>query len=87
MILIRKTSEEKKEYVRKLLHAGIPYREIQDHLKFRFSSGMSNTTLKKMAGETDEILNLRKDLTETKKELELYKELYFELLKTIKEKL
>jgi len=85
--MIRKTSEEKKEYVRKLLHAGIPYREIQDHLKIRFGSGMSNTTLKTMALETDEILNLRKNFIETKKELEMYKELYFELLKTIKEKL
>ena len=87
MILIRKTSEEKKEYVRKLLHAGIPYREIQDHLKIRFGNGMSNTTLKNMAQETDEILILRKDLIETKKELELFKELYYELLKAIKEKL
>ena len=85
--MIRKTSEEKKEYVRKLLHAGIPYREIQDHLKVRFGTGMSNTTLKNMAQETDEFLILRKDLTETKKELELFKELYYELLKAVKEKL
>ena len=85
--MIRKTPEEKKEYVRKLLHAGIPYQEIQEHLKLRFGSGMSNTTLKNMAQETDEILILRKDLTETKKELELFKELYYELLKAVKEKL
>ena len=85
--MIRKTSNEKKEYVHKLLHAGIPYREIQDHLKLRFGSGMSNTTLKNMAQETDEILILRKDLADTKKELELFKELYYELLKAVKEKL
>jgi len=84
---MRKTSEEKKEFVRKLLHAGTPYREIQNYLTLRFGSGMSNTTLKKMAEETDEILNLRKELAETKKELQLFKELYFELLKTIKEKM
>ena len=49
-----KSNQEKIEYAQQLLSADIPYREIQEYLKLRFGSGMSNTTLQKLQDEHDE---------------------------------
>ena len=87
MGIINTTSVQKEEYARKLLQANIPYRDIQEHLKVRFGSGMSNTTLKKLAEKTDEVAKLQKKLEKTEQELKLYKQLYFDLIKSLKQNL
>ena len=60
---------------------------IQEHLKVRFGSGMSNTTLKKLAEKTDEVAKLQKKLEKTEQVLKLYKQLYFDLIKSLKQNL
>ncbi len=82
-----KSSQEKIEYAQQLLRADIPYREIQEYLKLRFGSGMSNTTLQKLQDERDEINRLREELKRCKYQLDLYKRLYNELLEKIQGKL
>ena len=57
-----KSSQEKIEYATQLLRADIPYREIQEYLKLRFGSGMSNTTLQNLQVERDEIDLLKEEL-------------------------
>lgn len=85
MVKIQNNIKQKEEYARKLLHANIPYREIQEHLKIRFGTGMSNTKLKKLAEKTDEIEKLKRKLEKTEHELNLYKNLYFDLIKSLKQ--
>ena len=86
-----KSSDAKVELTKKLLSAGIPYREIQDILNKTFGSGMSYTTFQKLAQKEDEMEILREELGKSKLELEktrhdlaLYKHLYFELLQSVK---
>ena len=79
-----RSSYEKVEFARKLLKIDIPYREIQSELKSRFGSGMSNTTLRKMTKEIEEITLLRKKNEKLENELTFYKNLYFDLLNTLK---
>ena len=78
---------EKKDYVKKLLKADVPYKEIQELLKHRFGSGMSNTTLKKLAEEENVIERLRAELQKTKDQLVLFKQLYFDIVDKIQDKL
>lgn len=82
-----KSSQEKIEYAQQLLRADIPYREIQEYLKLRFGSGMSNTTLRKLQDEHDEINRLREDLKRSNYQLDLYKRLYHELLEKLQGKI
>ena len=82
-----KSSQEKIEYAQQLLSADIPYREIQEYLKLRFGSGMSNTTLQKLQDEHDEINRLREELKRCKYQVDLYKRLYNELLEKLQGKL
>lgn len=78
-----KSSQEKIEYAKQLLRAQLPYREVQESLKIRFGSGMSNTTLQKLISEEDEIKRLKEQLAKANNQLELYKRLYHELLQKI----
>jgi len=82
-----KSSKEKIDYARQLLNAEIPYREIQEYLKLRFGSGMSNTTLRKLQDDHDEINQLREELKRVNNQLDLYKRLYNELLQKLQGKL
>jgi DNA-binding transcriptional MerR regulator len=78
---------EKKEFAKKMLKADVPYKEIQELLKHRFGSGMSNTTLKKMAEEENVIEKLQAELQKTKEQLVLFKKLYFDIVDKIRDKL
>ena len=82
-----KSSQEKIEYAQQLLCADIPYREIQEYLKLRFGSGMSNTTLQNLQETRDEIGRLQEELKRCNHQLELYKRLYHELLEKLQGKL
>jgi hypothetical protein len=82
-----KSSQEKIEYAQQLLRADIPYREIQEYLKLRFGSGMSNTTLQALQVERDEIGRLKEELKRCHHQLDLYKRLYHELLEKLQGKL
>lgn len=79
--------DEKREFARKMLKADIPYKEIQDFLKQRFGSGMSNTTLKNLAKEDNKITRLQVELQKTKEQLALFKKLYFEIVEKMRDKL
>jgi DNA-binding transcriptional MerR regulator len=78
---------EKKEFVKKMLKADVPYKEIQELLKHKFGSGMSNTTLKKLAEEENVIERLQAELQKTKDQLVLFKKLYFDIVDKIRDKL
>ena len=82
-----KSSQEKIDFARQLLRARIPYRDIQDMMKSKFGSGMSNNTLQSIVVREDKIEVLMGQLTECRKELELYKKLYFELFAAMKDKI
>ena len=81
-----KSSYEKIEFARKLIKLEIPYREIQKELKQKFGSGMSNSTLQKMSSEIDEITSLRRKVEQLESEKLFFKNLYFDLLNTLKKK-
>ncbi|WP_457559038.1 hypothetical protein [Candidatus Harpocratesius sp.] len=82
-----KSTIEKLDYAKSLLRAGIPYRDIQIQLRIKFGSGVSNTTLQNLYQEMIDEMDLRSQLSECKRELALYKKLYFELVDAMKEKL
>ncbi|WP_457559607.1 hypothetical protein [Candidatus Harpocratesius sp.] len=65
----------------------LTYREVQEELKRKFGSGVSNTTLQKIQEEISEIVELRAENNQLKQELAMYKNLYFELLDVMKKKL
>ena len=82
-----KSSQAKLDYVKSLLQAGIPYRDIQDRLKQLFGSGVSNTTLQNLVSEIEQEGDVTRQLEQCQQELALYKKLYFEMLTAMKEKL
>lgn len=84
MIKIRKILLEKTLYAQFLLKQENTYREIQEALKKKFGSGMSNTRLKELQEELSELIELRAENQELKKELQTYKNLYFELKDVLK---
>ena len=53
-----KSSKEKQELARLLLNEGISYDQIQEELKNKYGSGMSNTTLKRLTVEPERIKEL-----------------------------
>ena len=81
---MKTTNFEKIAYAQQLLKQGFKYREIQEKLKEKFKSGMSNSTLTKLQAEMDENQMLKAEIQRLKNELALYKNLYQELLETIK---
>ena len=82
-----KKDPEKIAFAEDLMEQGIPYRQIQEQLKEKFGTGMSNNTLNKLQQQKSEIIELKKELTQTKEELTLFKKLYFELLAATKKRL
>ena len=78
---------EKIRYAKKLLKIGMSYRDIQLNLKLTYGSGMSNTTLKKLVVEEKLIEDWKEKYEKSQEELAVYKNLYFNLLKTLKSKL
>ncbi|UYP43762.1 hypothetical protein NEF87_000047 [Candidatus Lokiarchaeum ossiferum] len=87
MIKIGKSSEEKIGFARKLLKMGVSYRDIQANLKIKFGSGMSNTTLQNLLPEVQNEMQRDDRIQQLETELNLYKQMYFELLETIKKKM
>ncbi len=80
-------NEEKLSYAKKLLKIGMSYRDIQLNLKLTFGTGMSNTTLKNLIVEEKQNEDWRVKYEQSQEELAVYKNLYFNLLKTLKSKL
>ena len=81
------TDVEKINYAKKLLKIGMSYRDIQLNLKLTFGTGMSNTTLKNLVVEEKLIEDWKDKYEKSQEELAVYKNLYFNLLKTLKLKL
>ncbi|OLS14741.1 MAG: hypothetical protein RBG13Loki_1611 [Promethearchaeota archaeon CR_4] len=80
-----KSSQEKINFVYKLLKEGIPYRDIQTKLKDKFGNGISNTTLIRINARVlrDQTLEVR--IQQLEEELALFKRLYFELLEKVRD--
>ena len=85
-----KSSEAKVDLTKRLVAAGVPYREIQEILKKSFGSGMSNTTIRNLTNHVDEmellkqeIQKLKRELEKTRHDLALYKHLYNDLKDSI----
>ena len=82
-----KSSKEKQELARLLLNEGISYDQIQEELKKKYGSGMSNTTLKRLTVEPERIKELEDKVKELALELKMYKKMYYELLDVVKERI
>ena len=82
-----KSSKEKQELARLLLNEGISYDQIQEELKNKYGSGMSNTTLKHLTVEPERIKELEDKVKELALELKMYKKMYYELLDVVKERI
>lgn len=77
-------NEEKIDFAKKLLKIGMSYRDIQLNLKIKFGTGLSNSTIKKIVIEEQKTEEWRIKYEKSQEELAVYKNLYFELLKTLK---
>ncbi len=82
-----KSSKEKQDYARDLLQKGISYGHIQEELKQRYGTGMSNSTLQRLILESNRIQELENKMREMAVELKMYKKMYYELLEAVKEKI
>ncbi len=78
-----KSSQEKIEYAKNLLKIGVPYRQVQLNLRFKFGSGMSNTTLQNLFEESRLEVERVDRIYQLESELAQYKRMYFELLDTM----
>ena len=79
-----KSSKEKIDLAEDLLSKGIPYRAIQEELKKKFGSGMSNNTLKTLHSSQSRVIILEERIEFLEDELALFKKLYFQLRKATK---
>jgi hypothetical protein len=82
-----KSSKEKIDFAETLLRKGIPYRRIQEELKKKYGSGMSNNTLKNLQSSQSRVIILEERIEFLEDELALFKKLYFQLRKATKERL
>ncbi|MHA1522469.1 MAG: hypothetical protein ACTSRK_20060 [Promethearchaeota archaeon] len=82
-----KSSQEKLEFARLRLQEGISYSQIQEELKNKYGTGMSNTTLQRLIVETSRIKELELQVKEMVLELKMYKKMYYELLEAVREKI
>lgn len=78
-----KADREKVEFVIQLIRNDKTYREIQAELKKKFGSSMSNSTIKKIQHELKTQQDKHRDNIRLKKELEIFKQLYFEAMERI----
>ncbi len=79
-------SIEKLEFIINLIEENKTYREIQNQLKLHFGSGVSNSTLKNIMQEMDESRKQEREIDRLKKELSIFKRLYFEIIEEIEKK-
>lgn len=84
MIKIGKSSEEKIAFTKRLLVMGVSYRDIQVNLKIKYGTGMSNTTLQNLHVEVKHESHRQDRIKQLETELVLYKQMYFELLESVK---
>ena len=82
-----KSSKEKIELAEKLLINNTSYRLIQEELKKKFGSGLSNTTLKKLQRDQSRVNILEERIEFLEDELAIFKKLYFQLRKATKKRL
>ena len=82
-----KSSKEKIELAENLLSSNTSYRLIQEELKKKFGSGLSNTTLRNLQKEQSRITILEEKIEFLEDELALFKKLYFQLRKATKKRL
>lgn len=80
-----RTNKKKVERTINLVKKGCTYREIQDQLKEEFNSGLSNSTIRKIAYHIEEEESKDREIARLKKELNIFKNLYFELLEKVGE--
>ncbi len=66
-----------------LIRKDYTYREIQDKLKETFGSSISNSTIKKLHDKYKREVSKDAEIARLKKELALFKRLYFELLEKV----
>ncbi|MHA1512402.1 MAG: hypothetical protein ACTSRX_11875 [Promethearchaeota archaeon] len=62
----------------------VSYRDIQLNLKIKYGDGVSNTTLQNLHIEVQHELAREDRIKQLESELALYKQIYFELLETVK---
>ena len=82
-----KSSKEKHEFARLLLQEGISYAQIQEEMKIKYGTGMSNSTLQRLIVETGRIKELETQVNEMAMELKMYKKMYYDLLDAVKERI
>ncbi len=82
-----KSSKEKIELAEKLLINKTSYRLIQEELKKKFGSGLSNTTLRDLQRDQSRVNILEEKIEFLEEELALFKKLYFQLRKATKNRL
>ena len=82
-----KSSKEKIELAEKLLINKTSYRLIQEELKKKFGSGLSNTTLRDLQRDQSRVNILEEKIEFLEEELALFKKLYFQLRKATKKRL
>ena len=82
-----KSSKEKIELAEKLLISKTSYRLIQEELKKKFGSGLSNTTLRDLQRDQSRVNILEEKIEFLEEELALFKKLYFQLRKATKNRL
>ncbi|MHA1745916.1 MAG: hypothetical protein ACTSWW_07940 [Promethearchaeota archaeon] len=82
-----KSSKEKHEFARILLQEGISYAQIQEEMKIKYGTGMSNSTLQRLIVETSRIKELEDQVSEMALELKMYKKMYYDLLDAVKERI
>ena len=78
-----RTSKEKIDMTVRLLQEDKTYREIQDALKQKFHSSISNSTIRKIAIELYSEASKDLEIARLKKEVQIFKNLYFELLEKV----
>ncbi|MBD3351009.1 MAG: hypothetical protein GF364_05935 [Candidatus Lokiarchaeota archaeon] len=77
--------DKKIQYAMELIKKGLTYREIQDELHAKFNSSISNSTIKKLHRKIEEEYSKDAEIARLKKELKVFKDLYFELLEKVDE--
>ena len=82
-----KSSKEKIELAEKLLINKTSYRLIQEELKKKFGSGLSNTTLRDLQRDQSRVNILEEKIEFLEEELALFNKLYFQLRKATKNRL
>ena len=75
--------QNKIEFAKILLRQDLSYREIQYRLRNLFGSGISNSTIKSLQDEIINAIDYKRLYLECKNELQLYKNLYNQLLEMI----